>query len=292
MIAHLQKITYEDYLPIILGPNLINRYKLYIDTRRSKYNDQDNAGIANGFSTAGFRFGHSLINGLFQMVSETSKQVVHSFFLSDNFFGIKQFFEFGLTSVDKILAGLITQSSQSFDINMTPELTQKLFKDHKDNFGHDLMARNIHRGRDHGLPGYNMWRQFAKRRMICSWEERPNEISQHKWNILQQIYKHPNDIDVFVAGLAENNVRGGVTGPTFSNILAKQFASLRFGDRFFFTHVGQFTDEQIVQIRTRTLTDIICDNTEIVSTKTNVFMLDSPERSCEDSFDFELDKFF
>jgi len=53
-----------------------------------------------------------------------------------------------------------------------------------------------------------------------------------------------------------------------------QFAALKDGDRFFFTHSNQprpFTPAQLTTIRRRTLGDIICDNSGIQATAQNVF---------------------
>ena len=295
VIAEMQKITYGEYLPVVLGDKAMAKYKLEITDQKSKYNKKDNAGVANAFSTAAYRFGHSLINGLISLVSETTNEEIGNYVLGENFFNVKQLLvRFGLTGVDKLIAGLITQSSQAFDCNMSPQLTNFLFRDSRNPFGQDLMARNVHRGRDHGLPGYNKWRSFCGKRRICSWNNRPKEIDKYKWAILQQIYDHPDDIDLFAGGIAEDNVPGAVTGPIFNCIKGKQFASLRFGDRFFFTHkeeAGEFTHDQLEQIRKRTLADVICDNTRIQTTKTNVFLLASTDRPCTESFDFDFDKF-
>ena len=95
------------------------------------------------------------------------------------------------------------------------------------------MARNIPRGRDHGLPGYNSWRKFCKLANIESMENKPIEISSKNWSALRDLYSSPDDIDLFTAGLAETHMAGGLTGPTFTCILANQFDSLKSGDRFF-----------------------------------------------------------
>ncbi len=93
------------------------------------------------------------------------------------------------------------------------------------------MARNIQRGRDHGLPGYNDFRELCGMDRHCDISKRPKEISEANWKILKGLYKHVNDIDLFTAGLAETPVKEGVTGPTFSCIKGLQFEALREGDR-------------------------------------------------------------
>ena len=92
------------------------------------------------------------------------------------------------------------------------------------NFGEDLVARNIQRGRDHGLPGYCCYYNLhVDKNFNCNngWDKRYNTISQTNWNLLKTIYKTPSDIDVFTGGLAEYPHNGGLTGQVFQKMKRK-----------------------------------------------------------------------
>ena len=53
MIAEIQAITFNEWLPAMLGNNAVSPYE--------GYNTSVNPGINNEFSAAAFRFGHSLL---------------------------------------------------------------------------------------------------------------------------------------------------------------------------------------------------------------------------------------
>ena len=74
--------------------------------------------------------------------------------LKDNFFN-STLYE---AQMEAIIKGMIGQNAEKFDVNVVSDVTESLFAN-VDFPGSDLMARNIHRGRDHGLPGYNEYRE-------------------------------------------------------------------------------------------------------------------------------------
>ena len=73
--------------------------------------------------------------------------------LKDNFYN-STLYE---AKMEAIIKGVITQRAQKSDIAVVSDVTESLFAN-IDFPGSDLIARNIQRGRDHGLPGYNEYR--------------------------------------------------------------------------------------------------------------------------------------
>ena len=63
MSAVVQHITYNEFLPRVIGWNYMNLYNLRVNTEgyTKDYDSTCNPGIFNEFATAAFRFGHSLI---------------------------------------------------------------------------------------------------------------------------------------------------------------------------------------------------------------------------------------
>ena len=61
--AEMQHITYNEWLPLILGDKVMQVFNLQLLRRDFYfgYNDSVNPSSANAFATAAFRFGHSLI---------------------------------------------------------------------------------------------------------------------------------------------------------------------------------------------------------------------------------------
>lgn len=51
-------------------------------------------------------------------------------------------------------------------------------------------------------------------------------------------------MDLFPAAIAERRVEGGLVGPTFACLLARQFADLRRGDRYWYENSGPFRFSQ------------------------------------------------
>src|SRR5207302_1485570 len=76
--AEIQAITYKEWLPAMLGPNALPAYQ--------GYNPNVNPGIANEFSTAIFRLGHSLLGEDVEFLDNKGLPVHDEVSLSEAFF--------------------------------------------------------------------------------------------------------------------------------------------------------------------------------------------------------------
>ncbi len=235
----MQHITYASWLPKVLGPNgmeLVGKY--------DGYNKNLDASILNAFATAAFRFGHSTIQPLIKRLDSTFQPIEQGNIpLHKAFFSPFRIVEEG--GIDPVLRGLFGTPLK--DVNpeemLNTELTEHLFE-MLHAIALDLAALNIQRGRDHALPGYNDWRLLCNMTNATTFDDVAEEISKELRDKLEDLYHHPGNVDLFVAGLAEKAIEGGLLGPTFTCILSKQFHRLRAGDRYVIRNLSCFCIER------------------------------------------------
>ena len=67
-----------------------------------------------------------------------------------------------LDLLDDLVRGLADQRGDLFDKIFPEDVTNHLFESKSGKGGLDLVSLNIQRGRDHGLPGYNAYREICQ----------------------------------------------------------------------------------------------------------------------------------
>jgi hypothetical protein len=245
--AQIQVITYKEFLPLLLGPNAIPVYR--------GYNDRVNPAIANEFSGAAYRFGHSMLSPTLLRYNKVEKNMVHTE-LKDAFFNPLLIYKGG--GLKSILLGLATQQAQEVDNMLVDAVRNFLFGDPGEG-GFDLASANIQRGRDHGLADYNTVRQANGLTPLSAFSEITTEKDVQE--MLAKAYNSVDDIDLWVGSLAEDHIPGTFMGETLNAILVDQFTRLRDGDRFWYQNDLFFSGAQLNEIENTTLADIIRRNT-------------------------------
>ena len=249
VIAHMQAITFNEFLPALLGRYAIPRYR--------GYNPRIDARIANEFATAAYRFGHSALNTTLLRLDASGHEITAGHLaLRDAFFAPSNLIDEG--GIDPILRGLSYQRAQKIDPFIVDDVRNFLFGPPGAG-GFDLASLNIQRGRDHGLPGYNKLRKAMGLRRARSFGDISSD--QQIAERLAAVYDTVHDVDAWVGGLSEDAVRGSHVGPLFYKIIRKQFLALRDGDRFWYERTLKRGERRTVN-RTR-LSDIIRRNTGI-----------------------------
>ncbi|XP_013775632.1 peroxidase-like [Limulus polyphemus] len=262
--AQMQHIVFNEFLPLLLGRKVIAAFDLSLTQSgySNNYNPSVNPSISNSFSAAAYRYGHTLVQGTLDLL-ERNNEIVDKVPLSTAFFNPSHLYTQG--SLDHLLRGLVRQPSQRFDSFVTDQLTNHLFQPPGQKFGMDLVALNIQRGRDHGLPGYNAWRELCGLPVAQTFEDLAQWMRPETVNAFKKLYRNVDDIDLFPAGIAEYPLPGATLGPTFACITADQFRRLKLGDRFWYENGGlesSFSEDQLAEIRKTSLARIICDNSD------------------------------
>lgn len=262
--AIAQAITYNEYIPALLGRNALPPYQGY----RPQVDPQ--VGIL--FATAAFRLGHSQVGTTVPRLDENGQELPEgNLSVADAFFNPSLVTE---TGIDVLLRGAATEPAQKTDAQVIDDLRNFLFGP-PGSGGLDLPSLNIQRGRDHGLPDYNTVRTEAGFPPANDFADITGDVkAQEK---LASVYGGPDEIDPWIGLLSEDAVAGGVTGPTLRKILSQQFRRMRDGDRFFYLNDPDLAAER-EELNKTTLAQVIERNTQIRGLQRNVFFGPSPRR--------------
>ncbi|XP_063244326.1 dual oxidase-like isoform X2 [Bacillus rossius redtenbacheri] len=269
VIATHQHIVVNDWLPKLLGEKL---------SGYTGYNPAIDPQIDQFFQAAAFRFGHTLVtrgvylrdygrNGCRSTVPHgwngTAVRTCNIFWRPQDAIQAKynndseEFMD-----IDRLLMGMAFQLSEKEDHKIVEDLRGNVFGPLEFS-RRDLMALNIQRGRDHGLPDYNTVREAFGLKRVKDWADFPDTIEQEVKDLFNQLHnKSFEDVDLWVGGILET--KDG-PGELFTTIIKDQFERIRDGDRFWYKNTANnlFTDEEIQRIEQLTIYDIIMSVTKM-----------------------------
>ena len=194
--------------------------------------------------------------------------------------------------MEDLIRGLASQHGEEWDDFFSEDIQNHLFESSKNSGGLDLIALNIQRGRDHGIPGYNKFREICGVGKARNFDDLSDYIASEDVERLKKLYTDVDDVDLYVGGFLERRHKDSILGPVFKCIIGDTFARLKIGDRFFYDlgvdQRTQFSTKQLREIRKVSMARIICDNTDSInSIQPQVFKTEESSKlnravSCQD----------
>ncbi|XP_050459016.1 dual oxidase 2-like isoform X1 [Cataglyphis hispanica] len=261
VIATQQHIVVNEWLPSWLG-NRLPAYK--------GYNPNIDPQIEQFFQSAAFRFGHTLVPpGVYlrNYGRNNCSLEPHPIRTCNNYWMSQNSLYANLTrikdviDVEKLLMGMAIQLCEEEDHKIVEDLRGSLFGPLEFS-RRDLMALNIQRGRDHGVPDYNSARRAYGLPEIKNISHF-NRIDQAIQDEFLRLYNNSfNNVDIWVGGILET---GDGPGELFQSIISDQFQRIRDGDRFWYQNFNNklFTYEEVRRLEQLSFYDILMCTTKM-----------------------------
>ncbi|MGI9406575.1 MAG: peroxidase family protein, partial [Hyphomicrobiaceae bacterium] len=247
-ITEYQRVVYTEFADALLGG-----MKGSGSHGHDEYNPDVDAQISYEFSGAAYRFGHSMLGQTITVLDDYGQPTEVSLF--DAFLNPG---DVATSGVGRIIGGIVTQEAEETDVNVVDAVRNDLVR-----IPADLFAFNVARGRDLGLGTLNQVRSdlanstdpyvmeavergtddFTPYTSWADFQQR-NDLSDAVIDQFKQAYpdavidgqliKGIDRVDLWVGGLAEAHVNGGVVGETFWVIIHEQLDRLQEGDRLYY----------------------------------------------------------
>ncbi len=247
--ALIQHITYDYFLPALLGTNALPAY--------SGYKPYVNPTVATEFSTVGYRLGHAMIPSLLQVgPNGGDTALLRTLFFNPAYVAAN--------GIEGLLQGASRLVMKEINTRIVDDLRNFLFGPPAANMLLDLVTLNLQRARDHGIPDYNAVRSAYGLSTVSTYAEVTSDTALQ--TALSGLYDAPGNLDPWVGCLAEDHVSGAGVGALVKAILVDQFTRLRDGDRFWYEANVVLSEEERDTIRNTTLADIIRRNTGLGTT--------------------------
>lgn len=255
--AEIAVITYQEFLPHLLGNKAIAAYR--------GFNPTVDARLSEEFAGAAFRFGHSIVSANLEKIGEQGQTLGTPVTLKDAFFqSTDDFVADG--GAAGLLRHLAADRSNALDVHLVDDLRNFL---DVGPMSMDLAAINIQRGRDLGLGTLNQTRLALGLKAYTSFSEISADAATAA--ALQTAYGSVDAVELWIGGLAERHVGGGMVGETFQRIIAQQFQNLRDGDAYWYKNQG-FDGATLREIEATTLSSLILRNTDTRHIQADAFV--------------------
>jgi peroxidase len=256
--AEMQKIVYDEFLPALLGEGAIPPY--------SGYDPDIDARVENVVSSCAFRIGHTMVGP--GILLDYGNGTINGLSMEDTFNNPSQIERVG--GIDAFLRGMTSNVCQEVDPFIVPSLRNHLF-----NNQFDLLAINIERARDHGIPDFNSIRASLGFDKLDSFDD--FLFSQE----LASVYSNTDQIDCWIGMNSEPRIDGLMVGETQRAVLARNFANIRDGDPNFYKN--SITDDKLLEmIEGTTFADVIRRNSDqpgsLDDVRDDVFFVQAKER--------------
>ncbi|CAI6352433.1 unnamed protein product [Macrosiphum euphorbiae] len=262
--AFIQHITYNEWLPALLGVNYTKENGLGLG-QRTVYDVTADPTVSNSFATAILPFANSMIGDNISFWTILDERYQNPTFEISEVAKLKENYNKPLKCMEDsshMIIGLIVQATQKVDMLFTESITNYLYVMDPNyySFGMDIVSLDIQRSRDHGIPSYTQFRKYCGLKDILNVQDLSEIMVEGSADKLLKLYKTWNDIDLLVGALLEKHVDDAMVGPTMRCLIREQFVRTRIADRYFYDVPGVFTDYQLENIKRVTLSRVLCDS--------------------------------
>ncbi|CAF1297107.1 unnamed protein product [Adineta steineri] len=287
-----QHYTYNEWLPTLVGKTAIAQY-LGDKHLHTEYNPSMPGVVFNEVAAAALRL-HTFVRDLISRCKPNG-DLIDQLWFNEVASKCKFAYDVKTNGLDSFLCGALVDFSFAADTNYAQQIHHRLFEstNHQGELRRsDLVALNICRGRQHGLPGYNAYRQLCGFRLANRFQDFSDTMSPQSIETMQTLYKHPDDVDLFAGLNHETHTHDALVGPVSVCLIGIQFKHLKYGDRFFYTHHGEFTKAQLHSIKNYSYRCFLCHTVDIEKVARNPFQppndITNPLESCSTCsiFDF------
>lgn len=183
VVAELQHVTYREFLPAVLNYRFMRVFNLRsrFSGHSNDYNPSVDPRTFNAFGAAVLRMGHTMVRN--EVGHDDGRGRVQQFNLKDHFEDPNLMFSppHGFEHMARWMA---KNGKSRSDHAFVDGLRNKLFEGPAGPFpaetvAFDLGALNIQRGREHGLPPYNAYREFCGLRPAAHFSNRHGGLVDH-----------------------------------------------------------------------------------------------------------------